>query len=39
LDPVSRNVWWTGSMTYEGLDLDAAVEGSVTALLKRFPNR
>lgn len=37
MDPVSRNVWWTGSMTYEGLDLDAAVEGSVTALLKRFP--
>lgn len=39
LDPRTRDLWWTGSISYEGLDLDAALEGAVTALIKRFPGR
>jgi hypothetical protein len=28
---------WSGAVTYEGLDLDAAVEGAVASVLKEFP--
>lgn len=37
LDPRTGDLLWTGAVTYEGLDMDAAVEGSVASLLKRFP--
>jgi hypothetical protein len=37
LEPRTRDLLWTGAVTYEGLDMDAAVEGSVASLLKRFP--
>ena len=39
LESAKREIWWSGAVTYEGLDLDAAVEGSVAALLKKFPGR
>ncbi len=32
-------ILWSGAVTYEGLDLDAAVEGSVASLLKQLPPR
>lgn len=37
LEPGTRDLLWSGSVTYEGLDLDVAVEGSVASLFKRFP--
>ncbi|MBK6880506.1 MAG: hypothetical protein IPN65_08165 [Elusimicrobia bacterium] len=37
LEPRTGDLLWTGAVTYEGLDMDAAVEGSVASLLKRFP--
>jgi hypothetical protein len=37
MTPDTRELLWSGSVTYEGLDLDVAVEGSVASLFKRFP--
>jgi hypothetical protein len=37
LDPKTRDTLWSHRSTYEGLDLDAAVEGAVASLLKYFP--
>lgn len=37
LTPDTQELLWSGSVTYEGLDLDVAVEGSVASLFKRFP--
>lgn len=37
LDGVTREVIWSDAVTYEGLDLDAAVQGSVASMLKHFP--
>lgn len=37
IEPGTREMLWSGSVTYEGLDLDVAVEGSVASLFKRFP--
>ncbi|MBI4395487.1 MAG: DUF4136 domain-containing protein [Elusimicrobia bacterium] len=39
LDRSSKDILWSGAVTYEGLDLDAAIEGSVSSLLKHFPAR
>lgn len=35
--PDTQELLWSGSVTYEGLDLDVAVEGSVATLFKKFP--
>lgn len=37
LTPDTQDLLWSGSVTYEGLDLDVAVEGSVASLFKKFP--
>lgn len=37
LTPDTQELLWSGTVTYEGLDLDVAVEGSVASLFKRFP--
>jgi hypothetical protein len=37
LTPETQDLLWSGTVTYEGLDLDMAVEGSVASLFKRFP--
>jgi hypothetical protein len=37
ITPNTQELLWSGSVTYEGLDLDVAVEGSVASLFKRFP--
>lgn len=37
LTPDNQELLWSGSVTYEGLDLDVAVEGSVASLFKKFP--
>jgi hypothetical protein len=39
MDPASREILWSAAATYEGLDLDAAVEGAVGSLMKKFPSR
>jgi hypothetical protein len=37
LAPQTQELLWSGAVTYEGLDLDVALEGSVASLFKKFP--
>lgn len=37
ISPETQELLWSGSVTYEGLDMDVAVEGSVATLFKKFP--
>jgi len=37
LDGKTHEIIWSGSVTYEGLDLDMAVRGAVVAMIKKFP--
>jgi hypothetical protein len=37
LDARTKEILWSTAVTYEGLDLDAAVEGAAASLMKRFP--
>jgi hypothetical protein len=39
LGPETDEILWSAATSYEGLDLDTAVEGSVASLLKKFPAR
>ncbi|MBI4396635.1 MAG: hypothetical protein HY548_06040 [Elusimicrobia bacterium] len=39
MDPQSREALWSHSVTYEGLDLDSAVQGAVESLMKQFPGQ
>jgi hypothetical protein len=37
MSPAGGELWWAAALTYEGLDLDAAVEGCVSGILKKWP--